>query len=376
VDELIDLCQSGTGYSTGELSTHLAAADGHPYVVAGSLDLLLEGSRLDELPSDPGRIAVEQWKKVCDQGEEAERLFQAHAVLEVPVPDDVVREVAELSPPEHRRLLKEQFLAGLLRQEEAGFRRLYHSLLTEHVLGELAGSAEELRELHARAAAAYRSRRNLEGKPDALALQRLPEHVLAAEGEMAFVRAVVNLLRFLHQSGLWNEAEGLLERARWTAEAAGDAAGLAKVSHGLGISMQLRGSYAEALEWYRKALEIEEELGNRAGMASSISQLGILTTEQGRPVEAVPLNLRGLAIRLEIGSPEAGIDLYWLTRQRELLGGERFRELLAEHVGEEGLEKVLELMAQYEEARRRAEASATVQSHRMSPKEVACRQVT
>ena len=108
VDELIDLCQQGTSYSTEELSTHLAEAEGHPYVVVGSLDLLLKGSRLDELPSDPGRIAEEQWNKVCDLGEEAERLFQAHAVLEVPVPDDVVREVAELSPPKQRRLLRQE----------------------------------------------------------------------------------------------------------------------------------------------------------------------------------------------------------------------------------------------------------------------------
>ena len=43
VEELIGLSQPGTKYSPEELSTHLAAADGHPYVVAGSFDLLLQG---------------------------------------------------------------------------------------------------------------------------------------------------------------------------------------------------------------------------------------------------------------------------------------------------------------------------------------------
>ena len=37
----------------------------------------------------------------------------------------------------------------------------------------------------------------------------------------------------------------------------------------------------------------------------------------------MPYNLASLAIRLELQSPEMGIDLYWLDRQRELLGRER-----------------------------------------------------
>ena len=79
-------------------------------------------------------------------------------------------------------------------------------------------------------------------------------------------------------------------------------------------------------------------------MAATISQLGVLATERGNPEEAVPFNLRSLAIRLQIGSPQARTDIHWLNRQRELLGEERFGEILREHVSEEDAGKVLDLM--------------------------------
>jgi hypothetical protein len=105
------------------------------------------------------------------------------------------------------------------------------------------------------------------------------------------------------------------------------------------------------LAWYQKSLDIDEELGSRAGMAITISQLGVLATARGSPEEAIPLNLRSLTIRLQIGSPEVRIDLYWLGRQRESVGEERFLEVLGQHLSEEDLRTVLELMAQFENAR-------------------------
>ncbi len=127
-------------------------------------------------------------------------------------------------------------------------------------------------------------------------------------------------------------------------EELGNRAGMATYGQ-LGRMAQDRGDSDQALEWYKRSLQISEELGNRSGMASTISQLGVLATTQGRPEEALPLNLRSLAIRLELRVPEVRIDLHWLRRQRELLGEERFAELLQEHVGEEGAQGVLDLMA-------------------------------
>ena len=144
----------------------------------------------------------------------------------------------------------------------------------------------------------------------------------------------------------YDQALDWYKRALKTDEELGNREGMAVSYHQLGLVTQKRCAYDQALDWYKRSLQINEELGNRTGMASSMSQMGVLATEQGRPEEGLPLNLRGLAIRLELGVPEVRIDLNWLGRQRELLGEERFNELLWDHAGEERAEAVLGLLAQ------------------------------
>jgi tetratricopeptide (TPR) repeat protein len=126
-------------------------------------------------------------------------------------------------------------------------------------------------------------------------------------------------------------------------EALGDRAGMASSYHQLGMVAQARGEYDQALDWYRKSLEINEALGNRAGMASISSNVGALYTEQGAAEEAIPFNLQSLALQLEIGLP-ARINLHWLTRQREALGAERFGQILREHLDEENAAAVLKML--------------------------------
>jgi tetratricopeptide (TPR) repeat protein len=154
-----------------------------------------------------------------------------------------------------------------------------------------------------------------------------------------------------HQLGMVAEFRGDYDQAlSWyqksleIEEELGNRAGMASSYHQLGIVAQHRGDYDQALSWYQKSLEIKEEIGERRGMAATISQIGVMLTETGSPEEALPRNLRSLAIRLEIGSPEITIDVYWLTRQQEALGAERFKSLLREHTGEEGAASVLALL--------------------------------
>jgi tetratricopeptide (TPR) repeat protein len=123
---------------------------------------------------------------------------------------------------------------------------------------------------------------------------------------------------------------------------------LATNLHQRGFVAKQRGSYEEALEWYRKSLAIGEELGNRAGMASSLGQIGVLLTKTGRAEEAVPWNLRSLSISLQIGVPEVRIDLLWLGRQREALGEERFGVILREHLDEPAAANVLRMLDESE----------------------------
>ena len=112
----------------------------------------------------------------------------------------------------------------------------------------------------------------------------------------------------------------------------------------MGMVAHERGSYDEALEWYRKSQAILEELGDRAGTASSLSQIGVLLTETGRPWEAVFWNLQALALRLELRVRQVVIDLHWLGRQREALGAEQFNEILREHLDEESTTNLLRML--------------------------------
>jgi len=160
-----------------------------------------------------------------------------------------------------------------------------------------------------------------------------------------------------HQLGMIAQGRGELSQAlEWYQKALqineelGNRAGMASSYHQLGNVAFVRGELSRALEWYLESLQISEELGNRAGMAITLGQLGVLANERGQPAEAVPLNLRSLAIQLQIGSPEIRINLHWLRRQRELLGEERFGEILREHLDAEGVTAVLGMMEEAGEA--------------------------
>jgi tetratricopeptide (TPR) repeat protein len=127
-------------------------------------------------------------------------------------------------------------------------------------------------------------------------------------------------------------------------ESLGDRLSVANVYYSLGMVAKDHDDYSQSLDWYRKALEIREALGDRAGMADSIGQIGVLYTQRGDAADAVSFNLRSLALRLEIGSPEVRVDLYWLTRQREVLGAERFEQILREHLDEGSAANVLKAL--------------------------------
>jgi|GEM_PF-1536210 tetratricopeptide (TPR) repeat protein len=163
-----------------------------------------------------------------------------------------------------------------------------------------------------------------------------------------------------HQLGTLEQTRGAyepaLDRYRQSIaikERIGDRRGLAASYHHIGTFSQGHGRHGEALDWYQKTLEIVEEIGDRAGIARSLSQIGILYTEAKRPANAVPMTLRGLSLHLSMQSPEAAINLLWLSRQRQMLGGDAFRDIVEGHLGAENAAACIGLINDYE--RRQAE---------------------
>jgi tetratricopeptide (TPR) repeat protein len=127
-------------------------------------------------------------------------------------------------------------------------------------------------------------------------------------------------------------------------EQIGDRIGAANSYFQVGMVAQKQRDYEQALEWYRLALSIFQEIGDREGMATASSQLGNLHTVAGPPVDGVRWSLQALSMRVEIGSPKYRIDLHWLARQQELLGKTSFTDILHDHLNDEGVAAVLEML--------------------------------
>ena len=84
----------------------------------------------------------------------------------------------------------------------------------------------------------------------------------------------------------------------------------------------------------------------------------MVAVETGKPEEGVPWHLRALSLLMQIGSPEAPKPLRQLVKEEDLLGQDRFREILDEHLDEENRDAVLGLMEQVRQAHQAAEAEA------------------
>jgi tetratricopeptide (TPR) repeat protein len=68
----------------------------------------------------------------------------------------------------------------------------------------------------------------------------------------------------------------------------------------IGIACYSQGDYPRALEYYLKALKIEEASGNKAGITRALSNMGIIYLEQGKHTEALDHFYRALKLDEEL----------------------------------------------------------------------------
>jgi len=135
VNELAHLEVGDCGYTEKELRDGLGRYEGYPYALGAALELIKAGVRMEELPKQPKPVqfAEAQWQKVCEIGDDAMRLFESYAVLGSGVSDDVVEAVSGIGTTARKRLEKNRFLKGLLR-EEGGGKRIYHAISRDFIL--------------------------------------------------------------------------------------------------------------------------------------------------------------------------------------------------------------------------------------------------
>jgi len=302
IEDLIDVYARRPGMpAVDELRQAVARYNGHPYAVPAALGIIADGLPVSELPADPTKeaIAAAQWQRVCAKESEAVRLLQAYAILEVTVPDEVVETVAAVDSAVRTHLLADPYIATLLRPEEDG-RRIYHSLLADHVREHIANT--DAAAYHRRAIEEYRRRLTADVKADALSAMRLAEHVLAAEGREAFFTALSReCTEPLLNLGLLDKAEALLLHALDSARHGSHDEAVARGN--LGVIYERRGELERAEEMHLQSLEVFKQLGCLKGMATQYNGVGEVYYTRGQLDQAEQMFLKSLAIDEQLDWP-------------------------------------------------------------------------
>jgi tetratricopeptide (TPR) repeat protein len=97
--------------------------------------------------------------------------------------------------------------------------------------------------------------------------------------------------------------------------------------HQFGDVAHRRGNLEEALDWYRKSLDISKGVVRRPDMARTYEALGIVHSELGNHEEALLCLLQGLVLRLEMKAPLRP-TLDQIKQQRRALGETAYQEVL------------------------------------------------
>lgn len=265
VTELVRLRARDIGKSEDDLMELVAGYNGHPYAIDDALNLIQYEESTGRVLDDPRPtgVANAQWDRILSEGDDAQRLFIAYAILEVPVPDEIALAVSEIHPTALRSLLAKDYLKGLFR-EEKGCRRIYHTLLADHILEALFG--DEKRDYNRRAAAVYQNHltSNELTEHQSLSAIRLPEHVLAADGEEAFLEILNTVDPYLDRLGLWERRRSFLMKG---IEKTDDRGKIARFLFEIGKAFSYQNRYKEALENLCKSESAYAEANDQEGRA-------------------------------------------------------------------------------------------------------------
>jgi tetratricopeptide (TPR) repeat protein len=305
--EFVDRASPAINFPKEIVLTAMDQYNGHPYGVAAALQLLADGVQIANLPSDPTpkKVATSQWQRIRDKGPDAVSLFRAYAVIEVPVPHDVVIQVSNITSESYSSLTGNNYLASLIRKEGNGG-IIYHSILSNHILNDL--SINDAHPYHERACRVYRSRLNADVKPDELSAMRLSEHVRIAHGDASFVEC------FLHECSKPLRTLGLPAEFIRLSNIALELSMLdetrASILDNLGNVYRIRGDLDEAEKMHGKSLESNERLENFEGIASNYNNLGIIYKTRGELDKAEEMQKKSLEINERLGKLEGMANNY------------------------------------------------------------------
>lgn len=128
----------------------------------------------------------------------------------------------------------------------------------------------------------------------------------AIEKDPDYADALNALGVVLDDKGRWGEALRNYTRALAIYRKKGDEKWEAGALNNIGIIHDMQGRYALAMEFHEKSLAIEKRLGNQAGMAKTLNNIGSIHWRQGRYTRAMEFFEKSLTINKRLGD-QAGM---------------------------------------------------------------------
>ena len=285
----------------------------HPYAVHAALNLLLSPSvaSVEQLPADqtPGTVCPIQWKGIIEHPlrEDAIRLFQTFAVLEIPTLDEMVCWVADMPPKKLKAILDDPFLGSMIRKEPDG-RLLYHHYLMDYIRsllyiedGEL---TPEAMQLHQRAMTGYADMTHRLIKPDPQATVRLAEHALAVGGPTLFAKTLYQCSELYFALGFYQTYAMLIDRALGLLPP--ESSESADLFFQLGQLRRLQKNHQIALQHYKAALRMAKKISTPDRVGAILFCLGRVSFETEHILEAETW-LKDAIAHYEVSSDKSGM---------------------------------------------------------------------
>jgi tetratricopeptide (TPR) repeat protein len=293
VDEYVRSHCSGLDGPVEEILERVAPYDGHPYSIAAAVSLACDGMPARGLPESSAGICRAQWLKVCQRGQTMVRIFEASAVLEVPVPPAVLESIALTPAGTAEKVLEDLYSGSLLRTQDTRI-QVFHPLLRSFILEQIPQSRRV--QHHKRVIEVFRTLLAERDGADLVAAVRLPEHVRAVKGKPALVRAILDeSVPVLRDLGAYDVAIDLCRQARAAVERGGEEE--AMILGTLGVLHRLRGQLDKAEKAHSQALRINTRLGRLDRVAGNLKNLALICQTRSNLEQAEDLHRRALEVQ-------------------------------------------------------------------------------
>jgi tetratricopeptide (TPR) repeat protein len=143
--------------------------------------------------------------------------------------------------------------------------------------------------------------------------QRIRELQAEASPNLAAIGGFQHQLGDIHDElGEWDEALDFYRRSLEIKERLGDQAGAAQTLNNIGLIYANKGEWDEALDFYRRSLEMSERLGDRVGASNTWWNIGLVHEQQDDLEGAIEWLARTVEFEQRIGHPDAEKDAAYL----------------------------------------------------------------